>query len=295
LAIFVFGCRSEEKSPTPDPAVDTSGATTPMLTDSVEQDPVVREFQRWSRSLQTALAESIAQVQAIPIGRERDSALLRLVRTWDRSDSADSLVSWVNRTPGGLAALYPADGDTSRRDRILWWLSRSGLIHDVIEGEFFVLPHVGARMDLLEDILTPSTRAYMGYRAGADRIPLTNQEGVEIPWDSVSARILALEAIHRTHQGTVAADQARRDALLLAGYLIGHDEFDPCFEESGEAHPARLKAWRRLAGEAFDSPIHEAMAEWVEALDAAGLRKNSDLESLRTRLETRLREFLPEE
>lgn len=291
--LLLAACRSEDRTPAPPPSSVPEAVDTTTSTDSVETDPVVREFRRWSRSLQASLVASLSEVRAIPLGRERDSALLVLVRTWDTHDSADSMVAWANRDPAVLGAFYPEDQDSSRRERIVTWLGRAGLIHDVIEGELFVLPHVGARMDLLEDLLTPSTRAYMDFRAGADRIPLTNQQGIEIPWDSLSSRILALESIHRTHQGTVAADQARQDALLLAEYLIGRDEFDPCFDEEGQVHPGRLPAWRRLVAQPFDSPIHEVMAEWVDALDAAGLRRTPDLEALRSNLETRLRALRP--
>lgn len=287
--LFLAACRTEDKSPAPPPSIDSAAVDTTFMTDSVETDPVLRECQRWSRSILVSLEAALAEVRAIPLGRERDSALLVLVRTWDTHDSADSMVAWANRDPAVLGALYPDDQDSSRRQRIKMWLGRAGLIYDVIEGELFVLPHVGARLDLLEDLLTPSTRAYMNFRAGADRIPLTNQEGIEIPWDSLSSRILSLESIYRTYQGSVAADQARQDALLLAEYLIGRDEFDPCFDEEGQVHPGRLPAWRRLVAQPFDSPIHEVMAEWVDALDAAGLRGSPKLEAVRDGLESRLR------
>lgn len=298
--LLLAACRSEDRTPAPPPSSVPEAVDTTTSTDSVETDPVVREFRRWSRSLQASLVASLSEVRAIPLGRERDSALLVLIQTWHTNESADSMVAWANRNPAVLGALYLADQDSSRRQRIEMWLARAGLIDDGFLGEFEVRPYVGARMDLLKDLLTPTTLAYLKFGAGAGRIPPTDREGIEVPWDSLSSRILTLESIHRTQRGTVAADKARQDALLLAGYLIGHDEFDPvhdqfepCFDENGEVHPGRLRAWRRLAAQPFDSPIHEIMAEWVSALDAAGLRNNPDLGSLHSGLLARLRALRP--
>jgi len=284
---LVAGCRKEPDAPRPPaPATDSVQASADTV-DPRDADPVVRMVAQWSRNLQTALDVRLSEIRSLPIGRERDSGLLELARTWDRYETVDSMVGWINGEPAVLGAMYPADQDSSRRLRIEWWLRQAGLIHDVVEGEFFALPHLGARMDLFEDILTPSTRAFLLYRASADRLPLTNQEGVELPLDSLPERILALETIHRIHEGTVAADEARQEALLLVQYLWGQ-EHDPSFDAESRAQPVYLACWRRLASEPFDSPIHEAMVEWIEALDAAGGEDSPVLQALRSRLENRL-------